>query len=101
MKFEEALKYWGKDMLEKDNPGYEVMLDSVDVSVDLDPGYQCCGPHDWDNGCYCSMAEGAYSYFSITGQTDVGTYLAKSERYLELSDIVRALDVIAEGRKVV
>lgn len=96
MKYEDALKAWGKKQLEKDNPSYEVEHDSVHVSVETDPGYQCCGPNDWDNGCYCSMAEGAYSYFSITGRTDVGTYVSKSERYLELSDIIRQLDEVAE-----
>lgn len=97
MKYEDVLKYWGKDLLEKENPGYEIDLDSVWVEIETDPGYQCCGPgNGWDSGCYCSMAESPSSFINVTGRSPSGSYFSKSlSKYMDFVDVIRELDQTA------
>lgn len=54
MKYEDAVKKWGEKQLGYAHVEYDEVLD---VSFDMDPGYQCCGGRDPD--CYCSFAESA------------------------------------------
>jgi hypothetical protein len=70
--YETALRAWGAQKLKS---YYREAFDpeTVDVKLDFDPGYACCGGRDPD--CYCSYAESASVNIVISGMTVVGTGL--------------------------
>ncbi|MFD6636736.1 hypothetical protein ACFWDN_13035 [Micromonospora chalcea] len=69
MNYEQALRAWGKAKLEESErryaPAIEVDPETVNVGLDFNAGYACCGGRDPD--CYCSFAESPSAKVSITG----------------------------------
>jgi len=63
MNSDEALQEWGRRKLLVVYPGTE--YSEVEVDVDIDPGYNCCGGSDPD--CYCSYAESPSMQIEIVG----------------------------------
>jgi hypothetical protein len=72
VKYDEALKLWGKAKIEEQNGQWvtprEVDIDpaSVSVSMDFNAGFACCGGSDPD--CYCSFAESPSAQVKIWGE---------------------------------
>lgn len=60
---DEALQEWGRRKLKERYPGVEHHI--VNVDVEIDPGYQCCGGSD--PHCYCSYAESPSIQVEIRG----------------------------------
>jgi len=62
MNYESALKLWGKIKLE--SYGYKnIDANGVNVRMDFNEGYACCGGSD--PNCYCSFAESPSAYVVI------------------------------------
>jgi len=77
MQYEEALREWGARKLEAySRKGVEVTRSSVDVAMNFNEGYACCGGSDPD--CYCSFAESPSADVIITGYSSKGTRLTYS-----------------------
>lgn len=58
--YEQVLRLWGAQKLKEYYDEYDphpisVVLETVQVGIDFNPGYACCGGRDPD--CYCSYAE--------------------------------------------
>lgn len=68
MNYEDALREWGARNLEKDNKGLVIDRSTVQVDMEFDPGYACCGGRDPD--CYCSFAESPSADVTITGRRE-------------------------------
>ncbi|MFC4089324.1 hypothetical protein [Micromonospora sp. GCM10011541] len=71
MRYDEALRLWGKGKIEDDEGRYGKRPDidpaSVVVSMDFNAGYACCGGSDPD--CYCSYAESPSATVKISGES--------------------------------
>jgi hypothetical protein len=67
--YELALRLWGAQKL-KEYYRTQVVPDTVDVRLDFDPGYACCGGRDPD--CYCSYWEAPSVNIEITGFSKTG-----------------------------
>lgn len=76
MKYDEALRLWGKKRIEDHWAGsyrpVELDIDpaTVTVTMDFNAGYACCGGSDPD--CYCSFAESPSATVKIYGTTRDG-----------------------------
>lgn len=71
MKYEQALQLWGARRIEdykSSRHKAEVSIDpsTVNVSLDFDAGYACCG--GTNPGCYCSYATSPTAQVEITGR---------------------------------
>jgi hypothetical protein len=70
VKYDEALRLWGKQKIEDAERRYYPSIDidpaSVSVGMDFNAGFACCGGRDPD--CYCSFAESPSATVKITGE---------------------------------
>lgn len=71
MKYNDALKFWGKSRIEAVYPKSVIGVYTVDVQMNFDEGWPCCGGRDPE--CYCSMAESPTANVTIKGQDAYGT----------------------------
>lgn len=106
MNYEQAIKIWGKNRIEKyeNDPErmkysrrkpVEIDVNTVNVDFDFNEGYACCGGSDPD--CYCSYAESPSANVSIVGIDTKGT-----NRYHTISfdefDFATVLEEILEEK---
>lgn len=70
MRYEDALKVWGKKKIEDHawSTCAPVDVDTVKVSMDFYGGYACCGGRNAD--CYCSQAESPRSSVLVEAQEE-------------------------------
>lgn len=67
MKYDEAIKLWGKQKIEGVYMGkLNIDPETVSVEFDFNEGYACCGGRDPD--CYCSFAESPSANVKISGK---------------------------------
>lgn len=85
MKYDEALKEWGRIKLNRVYLDCDVSADSVSVEMDFDEGYTCCGGSIPD--CYCSFAESPSASMSISGKC-VKKNESHSHRHVEVVSTV-------------
>lgn len=68
MEYNQALQEWGRRKLQKRHPNLVINnISGVSVSLEVDPGNDCCGGED--PHCYCSLAEPASVYVLISYRT--------------------------------
>lgn len=80
MKYEEALRAWGKIRLEAayNTPKKTTVIDAntVEITMDFKEGYACCG--GTDPQCYCSFFESPSANVAISGRDTNGDHFYTS-----------------------
>lgn len=97
MQYEDALRKWGKAKLEEYHGGGEIQEATVEVKMEFDEGYACCGGSDPD--CYCSLAESPSANVLITGNRMTGGLARREISHYEFDfvTILKELVTTAEG----
>lgn len=106
MKYEDALKIWGAKLVARQNMHdilfEKIDLDTVQVELDLEEGYACCGGSD--PSCYCSFAESPSAHVLVSckgvgiGKRRTSTYQAvmDSDRF-DFATVLKELCEIGDG----
>lgn len=113
MQYEEALKTWGAKKLEQYGFGgpnhfqgsdiwtsqlirddYTIDVSTVEVKMNFDEGYACCGGSNPD--CYCSFATSPKAEVDITGLTDDGMHHVSYTMKVEDFNFVDVLKELLE-----
>lgn len=93
MHYEDALREWGAQQLEREYPKF-MDRSSVQVSIEINPGFSCCGGRDPD--CYCSFAESPSVYLEITGKNGIKRY-STIKHHIDFGELLRELVAVADG----
>lgn len=102
MKYDEALKLWGASKLQYAylplNNDRDIDVESVNVHMNFNEGYACCGGSD--PNCYCSFAESPSTNIRITGRTKKYTQLTYDIDVddFDFATMLKELCEVADGK---
>jgi hypothetical protein len=100
MQYEEALRLWGKKMIEDKGSWFLDMGDKVDpdtvvVTMTFNEGYTCC--NGTDPSCYCSFAESPRADVDIKAMSVNGRCLGTSISVEEFDFVSVLKEIIMIG----
>lgn len=98
MKYDQALKHWGRNRLKYLLRGKEyINVDDVSVNMMFNEGYVCCNGRDPD--CYCSFAESPSAEVVITSWNNKGRSLCTRISYdeFDFAEILKEIVESADG----
>ena len=98
MKYDQALKHWGRNRLKYLLRKNEyINADDVNVAMNFNEGYMCCNGRDPD--CYCSFAESPSANVLITSRSNKGRSLSTEISYedFDFAEILKEIVLAADG----